>query len=280
MNATRLRSAARSRWLRTFGPAVVMTLLVSSAAPLRAQEEPVKPRRISLMYFAPQVTNPGARLNYEAAFLFRQPHELLLGASIGGYYDPAGWGFFIFGEGGYRLTLRFGLFFDLRVGIGYNAITKAGPSLMMGETTIPGPTVVSNNLMPLGSGGLGFDFLPATRVPVSLFARAGGFGLYESNQPFTGTWFFESGLAYQLGTGKPRRIELPVPSPPMAEAPPDLDTRPAPVEPVPPAPGATPAPAAPGTPAPTPSPTPGGQAEPAPPQPDLPPRIEPAARRR
>lgn len=278
MHATRLRSAARSRRLRTVGAAVTTSLLIASAGPLRAQEEPVKPRRISLMYFAPRVTNPGARLSYEAAMLFRQPHELLLGATVGGYYDPAGWGFFIFGEGGYRLTLRFGLFFDLRVGIGYNAITKAGPPLMMGETTVPGPSVVSNNLMPLGSGGLGFDFLPATRVPVSLFARAGGFGLYESNQPFTGTWFFESGLAYQLGTGKPRRIELPVPSPPMAEAPPDLDTRPAPVEPV--LPGATPA--APGTPAPspTPGPAPGGQAEPAPPLLDPAPRIEPAARRR
>lgn len=276
MHATRLRSAARSRWLRTVGPAVATSLLVASAA--RAQDEPVKPRRISLMYFAPQATKPGARLNYEAAMLFRQPHELLIGATIGGYYDPAGWGFFIFGEGGYRLTLRFGLFFDLRVGIGYNAITKPGPPYMMGESLVPGPTVVSNNLMPLGSGGLGFDFLPATRVPVSLFARAGGFGLYESSQPFTGTWFFESGLAYQLGTGKPRRIELPVPSPPMAEAPPDLDTRAVPVEPVPPAPGTTPAPVAPG--APTPSPAPGGQAEPAPPQPDPTPRIEPAARRR
>lgn len=259
--------AARAR----IGTALAVSLAVSLfGGPVRdasAQEEPVKPRRVTLAYFGEQVKNPGARIGYEAAMWFRPPHELVLGATIGGYYDPAGWGLFIFGEGGYRITLPFGLFFDVRVGLGYDAVTRPGMPYENSEgMLVPGPPQVSNYLMPLALGGLGFDFLRPTGVPISLFARAGGFGKYGSGEPFTGSYALDAGIAYQFGTGKPRRIELPVPPVPMAEAPPDLDSRPAPgpAEPAPPSP--PPPSPSPSTTAPPPSPpVPSGPAEPVPP---------------
>lgn len=225
-------------------------------------EEPVKPRRVTLSYFGDKIQHPGGRVGYEAAMWFRPPHELLLGATIGGYYDPAGWGLFIFGEGGYRITLSFGLFFDVRVGLGYNAVTRPGMVYSNFEgAEMVGPPIVSNYLMPLGFGGLGYDFYRVARVPISLFARAGIFGQYASNEPFLGSYALDAGIAYQFGTGKPRRPELPVPEVPVAEAPPDLDSRAQPVAPV--APSGTTPPAA-----------PTGPAEPAPPPP--PPLAPPA----
>lgn len=226
-----------------------------AAPPLAAvsTDEPVKPRRVTLSYFGDKIQHPGGRVGYEAAMWFRPPHELLLGATIGGYYDPAGWGLFIFGEGGYRITLSFGLFFDVRVGLGYNAVTRPGMVYSNFEgAEMVGPPIVSNYLMPLGFGGLGYDFYRVARVPISLFARAGIFGQYASNEPFLGSYALDAGIAYQFGTGKPRRPELPVPEVPLAEAPPDLDSRSQPV--VPPSPTTSTAPAA-----------PTGPAEPAPP---------------
>lgn len=233
------------------------------SAPVAASrpDEPVKPRRVTLSYFGDKIQSPGGRIGYEAAMWFRPPHELVLGATIGGYYDPAGWGLFIFGEGGYRITLPFGLFFDVRIGLGYNAVTRPGMAFTNFEgAEMIGPPVVSNYLMPLAFGGLGYDFLRPARVPLSLFARAGVFGQYASNEPFLGSYALDVGIAYQFGTGKPRRPELPVPEVPMAEAPPDLDSRPQPQ------PAAPVAPVAPGGPV-----APTGPAEPAPPSPPGPP---------
>ncbi|MFO0576527.1 MAG: hypothetical protein U1A78_21185 [Polyangia bacterium] len=228
----------------------------------------MKPRRVTLSYFGDKIQHPGGRVGYEAAMWFRPPHELLLGATIGGYYDPAGWGLFIFGEGGYRITLSFGLFFDVRVGLGYNAVTRPGMVYSNFEgAEMVGPPIVSNYLMPLGFGGLGYDFYRAARVPISLFARAGLFGQYASNEPFLGSYALDAGIAYQFGTGKPRRPELPVPEVPVAEAPADLDSRTQPVtpsattppttttgpaEPAPPATPTTPPPASLAPPAPSP----------------------------
>ena len=183
-----------------------------------------KPRRVSLSYFGESAVQPGARLAYEGTPWARGVNQLLMGASIGGYSAAPGYGLFIFLEGGYRLALPTGLFFDLHVGIGYNAINRPAASVVTadGGTVEMAPTV-GNYFMPIGMGGLGFDFQPRMKAPISLFVRGGGYGLAGQGEPFKGSYLLDAGLAYQFGTGKPPTVVSPVASPPPAEAPANLD---------------------------------------------------------
>ena len=184
-----------------------------------------KPRRATAAYFGDNVTNPGASLGYEAAFYYRRPHELFGGAHIGGYNsaDPPLYGVFIYIEGGYRLNFNVGFFLEARVGLGYVNVTRNSLITLDDGSMTQGPNVTGNFLTPIGLGGLGFDLLPKTRVPLSLFADVGGMGRYSSTEGFGGGLIFTTGLAYQFGTGKPRVVETPVPSPPLPVAPPNLD---------------------------------------------------------
>ena len=100
----------------------------------------------------------------------------------------------------------------------------------MNQTTPDGGTVqsaptVGNYFMPLGLGGLGFDFQTRLKVPVALFARAGGYGLTGTGEPFQGSYLLDVGLSYQFGTGKPTPIQSPVPALPPAEAPANLESQ-------------------------------------------------------
>jgi hypothetical protein len=168
--------------------------------------------------------HPGARLSYEGTPWVSRSHQLLLGASIGGYYADPSYSLFLFLSGGYRLALPVGLFFDLHVGIGYNALTTPGSSqpTQDGGTVLTAPTV-GNYFMPIGMGGLGFDFQRRMKVPISLFVRGGGYGLTGQGEPFRGSYLLDAGIAYQFGTGKPATVVSPVASPPPAEAPANLD---------------------------------------------------------
>lgn len=183
-----------------------------------------KPRRVSLSYFGEAAVHPGARLSYEGTPWVSRSHQLLLGASIGGYYADPSYSLFLFLSGGYRLALPVGLFFDLHVGIGYNALTTPGSSqpTQDGGTVLTAPTV-GNYFMPIGMGGLGFDFQRRLKVPISLFVRGGGYGLTGQGEPFRGSYLLDAGIAYQFGTGKPATVVSPVASPPPAEAPANLD---------------------------------------------------------
>ncbi|MBL8635935.1 MAG: hypothetical protein JNM40_22095 [Myxococcales bacterium] len=217
-----------SRSLVASGPvaaflAALATFLGSDAA--RAQTGPQeKPRRVALSYFGESAVRPGARLSYEGTAWTRGVSQFVFGASIGGYSASPGYSLFIFLSGGYRLALPTGLFFDLQIGIGYNALNRPGAAQNAADGTIvqTAPTV-GNYFMPLGLGGLGFDFQPRLKVPVSLFARAGGYGLTGQGEPFTGSYLLDVGVAYQFGTSKPATVVSPVPSPPPAEAPANLD---------------------------------------------------------
>ena len=183
-----------------------------------------KPRRVSLSYFGESAVQPGARLAYEGTPWARGVNQLLMGASIGGYSAAPGYGLFIFLEGGYRLALPTGLFFDLHVGIGYNAINRPATSVVTADGgTIEMAPTVGNYFMPIGMGGLGFDFQPRMKAPISLFVRGGGYGLAGQGEPFKGSYLLDAGLAYQFGTGKPPTVVSPVASPPPAEAPANLD---------------------------------------------------------
>ncbi|MFO0619899.1 MAG: hypothetical protein U0745_00795 [Polyangia bacterium] len=212
-------------------PFPVAALLVSQAmtfgfgsarAQTAASED--KPRRVALSYFGESAVRPGARLSYEGTAWARGVSQFLFGASIGGYSASPGYSLFIFLSGGYRVALPTGLFFDLHLGIGYNALNRPGSM----QTTVDGGIVqtaptVGNYFMPLGLGGLGFDFQPRLKVPVSVFARAGGYGLTGQGEPFQGSYLLDVGVAYQFGTGKPATVVSPVASPPPAEAPANLD---------------------------------------------------------
>jgi hypothetical protein len=128
-------------------------------------------------------------------------------------------------------------------------------------STMRGPNESLNALSPIGLGGLGWDFLPRTRVPISLFADVGGLGRYAQGAPFEGGLVFTAGLAYQFGTGRPRTAYTEVPPTPPAVAPPNTDS------PLPPGvPYETPA---------APAPGPLGPAEPAPPAQPEPPQLPP-----
>ncbi len=209
--------------------AVGLAWALCASASAHAQVGAEKPRRVSLSYFGESVVHPGARLAYEGTALVSGVNQLYMAGSIGGYSASPGYSLFIFLGGGYRLALPSGMFFDLHLGIGYNALNRPG----MSQTTPDGGTVqsaptVGNYFMPIGLGGLGFDFQPRMKVPVSIFARGGGYGLTGTGEPFQGSYVLDVGLAYQFGTGRPSPVPSPVPSPPPAEAPTNLDSQPDP----------------------------------------------------
>lgn len=266
------RDSARSIRLTcaALGCAAAVALCASSADAQMLS----KPRRATAAYFGDNVVNPGASLGYEAAFYYRRPHELFGGAHIGGYNsaDPPLYGVFIYIEGGYRLNFNVGFFLEARVGLGYVNVTRSSIVTLDDGSMAQGPNITGNYLTPLGMGGLGFDLLPKTRVPISLFADVGGMGRYSATEGFTGGLIFTTGLAYQFGTSKPRPVETQVPPTPPAVAPPNLEgselppgventTPPGPAVAAPPAPSSGPI-------APVPAPAPAGEA---PPPPQLPP---------
>lgn len=222
-----------------------------------AVAQPVgKPRRVTAAYFGDNVTNPGGIIGYEATFYQRRMHELFGGAHIGGYNsaDPPHYGLLIYIEGGYRLNFNVGFFLEARVALGYVNVNR--PSVNMDGS--PGPNVSINYLAPIGMGGLGWDFLRRTRVPISLFADVGGMGRYAQAEAFSGGLIFTTGLAYQFGTGRPRTADTAVPPTPYPVAPPQSDSNlpPGVTNDVPPGPYAPYAPPSP--------PAPVGPAEPAP----------------
>lgn len=210
-----------------------------------------KPRRVAVAYLGDSVVRPGARISYEGTFFERGAHSLVAAAHVGGHGGPAsdGYSVLIYFDGGYRYSTRFGLFFDLRAGLGYaNATQPMGPRVQADGSSVITPETTANYLAPIGTAGLGFDLLAKTQVPLSLFVLGGAIGRYNAAEPFSGSPLLIAGLAYQFGTGGPSRAELPVPSVPPAEAPPLTDS-----------------PAAAGTYAPADGAPPTGPAEPAPP---------------
>lgn len=214
-----------------------------------------KPRRVTVAYFGDNVTNPGASIGYEAAFYQRRMHELFGGAHIGGYNsaDPPHYGLLIYIEGGYRLNFNVGFFLEARFGLGYVNVNRASVFENIDGTVSPGPNVSINYLSPIGLGGIGWDFLRRTRVPISLFADVGGMGRYAQAEAFSGGLIFTTGIAYQFGTGRPRPAETAVPPTPIPVAPSNLDGSlpPGVTNDVPPSPSAPTAPIGPAEPAPT-----------------------------
>lgn len=217
--------------------AVLLGVMVPAAA--AAQEADPKPQRATLAYFGERVTQPGVRIGYEGAALYRKPHELLLAGSIGGFAVTSGYALMVLFEGGYRVTAPFGGFLDLRPGIGYTAAW----------IDTGGLTNVSNYLTLSAMGGIGFDFFRRLRVPISVMARSGV--LWRSGTgPVEGvSYALDVGIAYQFGTGRPRPPTLPVAFPPPAEAPANLDDPLVPIAPAAEPPGGALSPAAPISPA-------------------------------
>lgn len=205
--------------LGVVGAAFVLLLGISE----KARAEPVsKPSRAFVTYFGDNVVNPGASLGYEAAFYYRRPHEIFGGARLGGYSGSNAeyYGLFFNLEGGYRLNFRVGFFIEARVGIGYLNLNRNGGTMNASDGSIvTTPNTSSNYLLLLGMGGLGWDFLPATHVPLSIFADVGGLGRYNQAESFGGGLVLTTGLAYQFGTRKPQSIMLPVRTPEPAFAP-------------------------------------------------------------
>jgi len=209
-----------------FGLVCVLSTGTSAHAQSSATE---KPRRVSLSYFGESAVNPGVRLAYDGTAYVSGANQLFMTASIGGYSTSPGYALFIFLGGGYRLALSSGLFLDLQIGIGYNALNRPGMNQMTADGgVVQSAPTVGNYFMPIGLGGLGFDFQPRMKVPVALFARGGGYGLTGTGEPFQGSYLLDVGLAYQFGTGKPTPVQSPVPSPPPAEAPANLESQPDP----------------------------------------------------
>jgi hypothetical protein len=269
------------------GPLLALPLLLA-AGPSHAQSDQ-RARRIELSYFGESAKNPGARLGYEAAFYYRQPHELIGGAHVGGYSTPdqAAYSLFFYIEGGYRLNFAVGFFLEARIGLGYTNSTQKGSTQANSDgTSTLGVDVSSNYLMPIGLAGLGFNLMPKFKLPLSLFAQAGGMGRYNQGEPFSGGLVITSGIAYQLGTGRPSHAEPSVPSPPPAVAPPleSYDLPPGvvpqpvpagPAEQAPPTSVPRPSPSLPNQPPPPPSEPVVPQTEPFVPPPPLPPHVEP-----
>lgn len=239
--------------------ALSLGALSVTTATAQAQEAEPKPQRASLAYFGERIIQPGLRIGYEGAALFRQPHELVLAGNIAGFGVPSGYALTALFEVGYRVTAPFGGFLDLRPGIGYTAAW----------IDTGGLTQVSNYFTLSGLGGLGYDFYRLRRVPISLMARSGVFWRAGTGPVEGVSYVLDVGIAYQFGTGRPRPPSLPVTFPPPAEAPANLDDPtvpegkpveppplpPPPLYPSPPAAPLAPLPAAPLAPLPPPSPT-------------------------
>mgnify|MGYP000010462679 CR=1 FL=1 len=212
---------------------VLLGALVPAAA--AAQDADPKPQRATLAYFGERVTQPGVRIGYEGAALYRAPHELLLAGNLGGFAVSSGYALMVLFEGGYRVTAPFGGFLDLRPGIGYTAAWIDSGAV----------TNVSNYLTLTAMGGIGFDFYRRLRAPVSLMARS-GIVWRSGTGPVEGlSYALDIGIAYQFGTGRPKPPTLPVTFPPPAEAPPNLDDPLVPIAPTPEAPPLPPPPLAP-----------------------------------
>lgn len=234
---------------------LALPLLLGLSAPAAAQS--VKPRRIALGYFGYSLTQPGARIGYEAAYLSRGIHELYATANVGGHGGPnIGYSLFTQFEAGYRINGAHGLFLDLRLGIGYSSWFQpetysangiGGPMVIAGSTT--------SLLTPQALGGFGIDFGRPDKPNIGLFALAGAQGRYDFAGTFTGDSIMILGLFYTLGRSRPSMATLPIPPVPPAVAP-DLgdDGR-----------------------GPSPAPAPIGPAEPAPPVPPMAPLSPPAA---
>jgi hypothetical protein len=235
---------ARSLHALTLSGVSLLASVATAQSAQSAQSEDPRPQRASLAYFGERALQPGARIGYEAAALFRQPHELLLAGNFGGFALPGGYGLMVLFEGGYRLTLPFGGFFDLRPGLGYTAAWIDGGG---------GLTTVSNYFTLSGLGGIGYDFFRRLRVPISIMARSGV--LWRTGTgPIEGvSYALDVGISYQFGTSRPKSIPLPVNMPPAAEAPANLD------DPLPPGPPLAPLP--------PPAPTTPASAPPLPPPP-------------
>lgn len=204
-----------SAWRPPTCAAVGLSLgaLFLRAAPATAQEAEPKPRRATLAYFGERIVQPGLRLGYEGAALFRQPHELLLAGNVAGFAVFGGYALTVLFEGGYRVTAPFGGFLDLRPGIGYTAAWIDNGGL----------TQVSNYFTLSGLGGIGYDFYRRLRVPISLMARSGVFWRAGTGPVEGVSYALDVGIAYQFGTSRPKPPTLPVAFPPPAEAPPNLD---------------------------------------------------------
>ena len=190
-----------------------LSALGLTAATAMAQEAEPKPQRASLAYFGERIVQPGLRIGYEGAALFRQPHELLLSGNIAGFAVPSGYALTVLFEVGYRVTAPFGGFLDLRPGIGYTAAWI--------DTS--GLTQVSNYFTLSGLGGVGYNFYRRLRVPISLMARSGVFWRTGTGPVDGASYVLDIGIAYQFGTSRPKPPSLPVTFPPPAEAPPNLD---------------------------------------------------------
>jgi hypothetical protein len=208
-----------------------------AASAQQASDDP-RPQRASAAYFGERVVQPGGRVGYEVAALFRRPHELLMGGSFGGFALPGGYALMVLFEGGYRLTLPFGGFLDLRPGLGYTA------GWVNGSTGLQ----VGNYFTLSALGGIGYDFFRLLRVPLSIMGRSGVMWRAGSGPDAGVTYVLDVGLAYQFGTGKAKPVTLPVAMPPPAEAP-NLDDPSAPSQPLAPNPPETNAPNAPPPPA-------------------------------
>jgi len=200
-----------------------LCLIASSAGSLALAGPPPldpRPQRASLSYFGDNVTRPGLRLGYEGAAWLRRPQELIIGGSIGGHAVEGGYALFALLEGGYRLTLPVGLFFDARVGIGYEPMWRSAtpaPGTPSGQVV----QTVTNYFVYSATGGLGYDFYRRFQVPLSVFVRGGGLGRYVSVEAASGNFLLDAGLAFQLGTSRAATQPLPVPEVPIAEAPSD-----------------------------------------------------------
>jgi hypothetical protein len=241
------------RTLATCGVTALPAVAAAQQQSTPSQSDDPRPQRASAAYFGERAVQPGGRVGYEAAALFRRPHELLLAGDFGGYTIPGGYTLMVLFEGGYRLTLPFGGFLDLRPGLGYTAAWVGAGD---------GSTTVTNYFTLTGLGGLGYDFFRLLRVPLSLMVRSGV--IWRSGNGTIGgaSWVLDAGLAYQFGTSKPKPVTLPVAMPPPAEAPANLDDPGAQSQPLAPSPPAE----APVAPAPPPA-----AAPPLPPPPMAPP---------
>lgn len=241
---------------------IVAGLVAGLVAPAAAQS--AKPRRIALGYFGYALTQPGARIGYEAAYFVRGIHELYATANVGGHGGPnIGYSLFSQFEAGYRINGAYGLFLDVRLGLGYSSWFQPETysiSGLSGPMTIAGSTI--SLLTPQALGGFGIDFGRPGSPNIGLFALAGAQGRYDFAGNFNGDAIMILGLFYTLGRARPVGATLPIPSVPPAVAPELVDD----------GRGASPSPAVPSGPA---EPAPIGPAEPAPPPapeiPSLPP---------
>lgn len=196
-----------------------LTLVLAASSSLPSVARADGERRLVAGFYGDRIRNPGGFGGYEATLVSRGVHRVLLGMRAGGVaLLEGGYGVFAQIEGGYRVQTQVGLFFDVRLGLGYSnyqwqvAFTQAD-----GQASTA--VVTGGFFTPLGLVGIGFDFSPKTGLPLSLFALGGGMGLYNADAPFSGAPLLLVGLGYRMGTWRPARAELPTRPVPPAIAP-------------------------------------------------------------